>query len=125
MIIAVGTDLVELDRVSRIVSRHGKRFLARILTDHELAYCKGRGSSVASIGARFAAKEAVMKLLGTGWGDGVGWRDIEVRNDAAGNPSIEVSGEAARLVANRGIRTLHVSLSHTNQNALAMVVAES
>jgi holo-[acyl-carrier protein] synthase len=123
MIVSVGTDLVDLDRLRRAVDRSAGRILDRLLTETERAYCQRSRDPLPSIAARFAAKEAIMKCLGTGWGHGVGWRDIEVINSERGEPSARLSGGAAARAHELGIATIHLSLSHTHQHALAMAVA--
>lgn len=126
MIVAVGTDLVEVARVGRAVGdpRTGGRFRARVFTPAETAYCEAQRSPAQSFAARFAAKEAVMKALGQGFGDGVGWREIEVvRGD--GQPALVVTGRAAMRATALRITRWHLSLSHTATHALAFVVAET
>lgn len=125
MIIAIGTDVVEVERVRRALdhARTGERFRARVYTAGEIAYCAPRRGGAESFAVRFAAKEAVMKVLGGGFGDGIGWRDIEiVRTDGA--PTILVHGRARDRAAAMGITRWHVSLSHTAAQAVAVVVAE-
>jgi holo-[acyl-carrier protein] synthase len=117
---AVGVDLIEVGRVARAVERHGARFLERVFTDAELAYC---GRHVAKLAARFAAKEAVAKALGTGIG-AVAWREIEVVRDVAGRPGLALHGKAARLTRERGLGRPLLSLSHTREHAIAFVVWE-
>jgi len=117
---AIGVDLIEVDRVAQTVARFGDRFLKRVYTEQELAYCQGRISSLA---ARWAAKEAVAKALGTGIGD-VSWQEIEVINSPKRGPSIRLYGAAAALAARLEISGLAVSLSHTKDYAIAFVVAE-
>ncbi len=118
---AVGIDLIEIARVQRVIERHGARFLERIYTPIELAYCRGRASELA---ARFAAKEAVMKALGTGV-RGVSWRDIEVLPNPRGKPIVTLYRTAAARAEAIGLQELDVSLSHTRAYALASVVAET
>ena len=101
----------------------GGRF-DRIYTSGEASYCTGQASPAASLAARFAAKEAVMKCLGTGWADGVGFQQIEVVRAASGAVSVRLSGRAAEVAAARGIDTVHLSLSHSDHHAVAMAVAE-
>jgi holo-[acyl-carrier protein] synthase len=115
---SVGVDIVELDRIRRSVERFGDRFLRRIYTERELAYCRGRISSLA---VRWAAKEAVAKALGTGIG-AVGWRDIEVLNDAQQRPAVLLHGPAAQLAARLNIASVEISLSHARDYAVAFVV---
>jgi holo-[acyl-carrier protein] synthase len=120
MVAAVGVDLIEIERVARTVARFGERFLRRVYSERELAYCQGR---IASLAARWAAKEAVAKALGTGVGD-VSWQEIEVVNDASRCPSIQLHGAAAELAVRLGISGFAISLSHTKEYAAAFVVAE-
>ncbi|RMF03705.1 MAG: holo-[acyl-carrier-protein] synthase [Chloroflexi bacterium] len=117
---AVGVDIIETERIAGSVARFGDRFLRRVYTAQELAYCDGRTGSLA---ARWAAKEAVSKVLGTGIGD-VNWHDIEVVNDERCRPAIQLHGAAAQLAARLGISAVAVSLSHTREHAIAFVVAE-
>lgn len=122
MIHAIGIDQISKSRIERAVQRWGKRFLNRILTENELALCSDKGDNIGSIAVRFAAKEAAFKALGTGWGEGVGWRDIEVLNLRNGKPDMIFHGQAARLANNIHI---HCSLSHSQNEAVAVVVLES
>lgn len=120
-----GVDLIELDRIAQTVRKHGERFFTYIYTANELVYCDGRISALA---VRFAAKEAAAKALGTGLiglggGDGVHWNDIEIVNDVARKPSLILHRGAARRAAELGWQNISVSLSHTRNHAIAMVVA--
>jgi holo-[acyl-carrier protein] synthase len=117
--LATGIDLIEINRVEKALQRHGQRFLSRIFTPAELAECGGR---VDSLAARFAAKEAVAKALGTGIGR-VGWQEIEIERGPANEPTLLLTGKAAQLADEIGLNTWSVSLSHTHTHALAMVVA--
>lgn len=123
VIVAVGVDLVELDRIERLLDADGERFLARVFTPAEQAYCFGKAKPVPSLAARFAAKEAVMKCLGTGWTQGVGFAQIEITRDAAGQPSVQLSGRAADAAALRHISGFRLSLSHGEHAAIAFAVA--
>ncbi len=116
--ISVGVDLIEIDRVAATFQRFGTRFLERIYTPDEIAYCRGRAPQLA---ARFAAKEAVMKALGTGT-RGVGWREVEVTRKRSGEPGIELHGRAALRAEQLGIDRIAVSLSHSRHYAVASVV---
>lgn len=118
--LTIGTDIIETERVAQSIERFGDRFLKRVYTEQELDYCKGRVSSLA---ARWAAKEAVGKALGTGIGD-VSWQEIEVVNDAKLRPSIRLYGAAADLAGRQGISNIVISLSHTKDYAVAFVVGE-
>jgi holo-[acyl-carrier protein] synthase len=126
MIVGIGIDVVEVERIARALSRPqtGERFRSRVFTPGEIAYCERRRSAALSYAARFAAKEATMKALGRGFGGGIGWKEIEVERDA-GPPRIRLHGKARDLAARRGIQRLHLSLSHTDALALAWVIAEA
>ena len=117
--LAVGTDLVEVRRIAALVARHGERFTGRVFTPGEVADCGGRAESLA---ARWAAKEAVAKALGTGIG-AVTWQEIEVVRGATGCPAVALHGRAAALAAERGLRQWALSLAHDGGLALAFVVA--
>ena len=117
--VAVGVDLIEIDRVAATLERFGSRFLNRVYTDGEIAYCRGRAPQLA---ARFAAKEAAMKALGTGT-RGVGWREVEVTRNRSGEPGIALHGRAVARANALGVDRLAVSLSHSRAYAVASVVA--
>ncbi|MGE5250185.1 MAG: holo-ACP synthase [Bacteroidota bacterium] len=119
MLIATGVDLIEIERVEQAIARHGDRFLKRVFTPAELQACGGRAQSLA---ARFAAKEAAAKALGRGIGD-VGWREIEVVGNENNAPALRLHGEAQRLAAEQGLLDWSVSLSHSREQAVAVVVA--
>jgi holo-[acyl-carrier protein] synthase len=115
---AIGVDIIELDRIADSVARFGDRFLKRIYTEQEVAYCNGR---VESLAVRWAAKEAVGKALGTGIGD-VSWQEIEIVSQPNCRPGIKLYGAAAELAAQQGITEFAVSLSHAKEYAVAFVV---
>lgn len=119
MMLSVGVDIIEVERVARSVERLGQRFLDRVFTAQEQTYCNGRGPSLAG---RFAIKEAVAKALGTGIGD-MRWVDIEVVCDARGRPELVLHGAAQELAAERGLHVWSISLSHTETHAIGFVVA--
>ena len=125
MIVATGIDIVEIARIERVFARRGTRFRDRIFTEGEIAYCEPRGSKFASYAARFAAKEAMMKALGTGWSNGIGWRDVEVLRDEEGAPSIKLRGSALERFNGLGASRAHLSLTHSRDLAMAQVVLES
>lgn len=125
MIVAIGIDIVEVSRIEEVFARRGERFRDRVFTKAEIDYCEKRGSRLMSYAARFAAKEAVMKGLGTGWGSGVRWRDIEVVAAEAGAPAIHLRGRALERLLEIGARKVHLSLTHTRDLAMAEVVLES
>lgn len=121
--IECGVDLVEIARIEQAVARLGARFVNRIYTEREREYARGRGAQLA---ARFAAKEAAAKILGTGlWRDGVTWHDIEIVNQPGGKPQLNLSGRAAERAAELGLQQWSVSLSHSRGDAIAFVVASS
>jgi holo-[acyl-carrier protein] synthase len=122
-IIGHGVDIVEVARIRRSLEEHGERFLGRVFTAGERAYAVGRARRDEHLAARFAAKEAVMKALGTGWGEGVGWTDVEVELDASGRPGVRLHGRAGMTAAARGIDAWTISLSHTESYAVASVIA--
>jgi holo-[acyl-carrier protein] synthase len=124
VIVSTGVDLVEIARFERVWREWGERFEARVFTDGELAYARKRAPTSVHLAARFAAKEAVMKALGTGWRGGVRWRDIEVARPPGGPPSIRLHGASAAIGRRRGIDRFHLSLTHDAGIALAFVVAE-
>jgi len=123
MILGVGTDLVEIVRVEDLLSRHQERFLSRVFTPAERGDCLDRARPAMHLAARLAAKEAAMKALGTGWGLGVRWLDIEIRSGDGTPPSLSWTGAAATRAEALGIRQTLVSLSHDGGYALAVVVA--
>ena len=125
MIVAIGIDLIEISRIEESLSKPGTRLRDRVFTPSEIAYCESRAARFASYAARFAAKEAAMKALGTGWAKGIGWQEIEVISDKAGAPSLRLSGSALERFQSLGARTAHVSLSHSQDLAIAQVVFES
>jgi holo-[acyl-carrier protein] synthase len=124
MIIGTGVDLVEIDRIAASFDRFGEAFYRKFLTERELAYCKTFSEPAAHVAARFAAKEALSKAVGTGFGAELGWLDIEVVRNEAGCPHLEVTGKGELLLKKRGITHLHLSLSHSRGHAVAMVIAE-
>ena len=121
MILRTGVDILEIDRLRETVDRHGEHFMARIFTSAEQAEC---GINYSSLASRFAAKEAVSKALGTGIGD-VGWQDIEILRAESGAPTLILHGYAERLATQLGLKTWSLTLSHTREHAIAMVVAIS
>ncbi|MER3405473.1 MAG: ACP synthase [Chloroflexota bacterium] len=118
-VLSVGVDIIEIERIAAALERHGSRFLERIYTEREVAYCRGR---VAELAARFAAKEAASKALGTGM-RGIRWRDIEVLPDGRGKPLLYLHGAALARAQELGLREFAVSLSHSRDFAVAVVAA--
>ena len=125
MIVGSGVDLEEVGRVRAAIERYGERFLSRIYTPEEISYVEQRRNRFEGYAARFAAKEAGMKALGTGWDQGVHWVDVEVVNASNGRPSLRLHGRAAEVAAELGCRSIHVSLAHTSGMAIAQVILES
>lgn len=124
MILGTGIDLAEVHRIRESIERFGDRFLHRVFTEREIAYSMSMANKYERFAARFAAKEAAMKALGTGWQRGVTWKDCEVVNLAGGGPTLVLHGRAAEVAAELGIRTLALSLTHTQSYGLANVIAE-
>ena len=126
MVVGVGVDVCDIARIRRALERPtGERFKARIFTPAEQAYCEQRRRGrFASYAARFAAKEAAMKALGTGWADGISWRDVEVVRPSSGPPALVLHGRAAAIARQLGIRRWLVALSHGEASAVASVIAE-
>ncbi len=124
MILGTGIDIVEVARVETAMSRFGERFLARIFTPEERRYCGARANPAEHYAARFAAKEAGLKAIGTGWSRGVRWTDLEVRREPGGRPALILCGKAAEIAAGMGVGRVFVSLSHTGGHAIAQVILE-
>ncbi len=124
VIVGVGVDIVAVARIQKLLDREKDGFLARAFTATERDYCLKRGRPAESLAARFAAKEAVMKVLGTGWAEGVGFLQVEVVRNDKGNPGLKLTGEAAAVAKKLGIGKLHLSLSHCTDHAVALAVAE-
>ncbi|MDW5267813.1 MULTISPECIES: holo-ACP synthase [Acidobacteriaceae] len=125
MVLGVGTDLIEIERVQQSLARFGDRFMHRIFTEGEIAYCQQKKHAAESFAARFAAKEAAAKALGTGIAHGISWREIEVRRNPGERPTLHLTGRAADRAEAMGVRHLHLSLSHSNDIAMAVVIAEN
>lgn len=124
MILGLGTDLVAVDRIRQSMARYGDRFVNRIFTDRERAYAASKANSAERLAARFAAKEAGMKAIGTGWNRGVTWKDFEVVNQASGRPVLHLTGIAQEMASRLGVQRISISLTHTNEMAFAVVVLE-
>lgn len=121
-VIAHGVDLVDTARLARLREQHGRRFLDRVFTPREQAYCLDRKRELEHLAGRFAAKEAVLKVLGTGWRDGIAWTDIEVVNAPSGEPAVHLAGRCAEIAAARGIGRILISISHIETHALASAI---
>ena len=125
MIVGTGIDIAEVARIRQSIERFGQRFLERIFTPGEIGYCDSKVNRFERYAARFAAKEAAMKALGTGWNHGVRWRDCEVARLPGGRPTIQFHGKAAEFAAKLGVRNAALSLSHTQEQAIAQVIIEN
>jgi len=125
MIVGSGVDLCEVPRIQAAIVRHGRRFVERIYTAREIAYAESKANRDERFAARFAAKEAGMKALGTGWRGGVRWKDFEVANLPSGRPTLKFHGKAAEYAQKLGVRNVALSITHTKEQALAMVILES
>ena len=126
MIVGTGVDIAEVPRIRESIERFGDRFLNRLFTEGEIQYCERKKvSRFESYAARFAAKEAGMKALGTGWSRGVRWRDIEVVRPRGQRPTIQFHGAAAAIAAKLGTRNIALSITHTAEQALAHVILEN
>ena len=125
MIVGIGSDLVEIARIRRSVERFGERFLRRIFTEGEIAYCMRKKNFAESFAARFAAKEAGAKALGTGISYGVSWTEFEVVREPSGRPLLRLSGRAAEIAARLEVVKAALSLTHTGEMAMAVVVLEA
>jgi holo-[acyl-carrier protein] synthase len=124
MIIGTGVDIVEIKRFRGAMERSGEKFVLRLFTPDEQQYCNSHRDPVPHFAARFAAKESVFKALGTGWAKGVTWLDVEVQKEEQEAPRIVLHGEAERLCTVKGIRNIHLSLSHSDHSVVAMVILE-
>ncbi len=125
MILGIGIDLVEISRIADALDRYGERFLARVFTHEERLWCAASRNPAPSLAARFAAKEAAAKALGTGISAGIGWQHLAVHREAGQPPRMVFSGPAAERAAAMGVRQVHLSLTHTDRQAQAMVLLDS
>ncbi|MGI8746346.1 MAG: holo-[acyl-carrier-protein] synthase [Bryobacteraceae bacterium] len=124
MIVGTGIDLTEVDRIRAAIERHGARFIDRIYTGNEIAYVESKANRFERYAARFAAKEAGMKAIGTGWRRGVRWQDFEVANLPTGQPTLKLHGVAAEQAAKLGVRNVALSITHTALQGMAFVILE-
>jgi holo-[acyl-carrier protein] synthase len=122
-IIAHGIDLVDCPRIEEMIKRHGKRFIERIFTSSEQAYAESNKDKIEKLAGRFAAKEAILKLMGTGWRGKIAWTDIEVTNNSTGQPEVTLYGEVKKISEKLGIKHISVSITHTANFAIASAVA--
>src|SRR5579871_1535970 len=124
MIIGLGVDITEVERVRSAIERQGERLLKRVYTEKERAYCEKFKNKYERYAGRFAVKEATMKALGTGWSRGVRWVDIEVIRELSGKPRLELRGEARKIADKLGVKHIAVTITHTASQALAQVIFE-
>lgn len=122
-IVGIGTDIVECLRIAQMIDRHGELFVNRVYTPAEIRYCQSRKQATQHFAGRWAAKEAILKALGTGWRRGISWRDMEVRNDEQGRPQVALRGAVRDLVEQLGVREILVSISHCRSHAMAYALA--
>lgn len=122
-IYGIGTDIIECVRIAQMIEKHGEVFLTRVYTRDEIAYCSARKAANQHYAGRWAAKEAVLKALGTGWARGIQWTDVEVVNAAGGKPSIVLAGKAREICQEHAIREILISISHCRNYAIAYAMA--
>lgn len=125
MIVGLGLDIAEIDRIEAAITRHGPPILERLYTSREVSYCESHKNKFERYAARFAAKEAAMKALGTGWKRGVRWRDIEVANAPSGKPSLLLTGVARQFADQLGVTNISLTITHSGNLALAQVIFEN
>jgi|SRR5580658_3792365 holo-[acyl-carrier protein] synthase len=125
VIVGSGLDIAEIDRITAAITRHGAAILERLYTPTEVAYCESHKSKFERYAARFAAKEAAMKALGTGWTHGVRWRDIEVANAPGGKPTLRLQGVAREFAEKLGVKNISLTITHSGNLALAHVIFEN
>jgi holo-[acyl-carrier protein] synthase len=124
-IIGIGTDIIECVRIAKMIERHGELFINRVYTQNEILYCSTRKAATQHYAGRWAAKEAVLKALGTGWSRGIKWTDMEVKNEPGGRPRLHLSGIAAEIAMELEIREMMISISHCRSHATAYALATS
>jgi holo-[acyl-carrier protein] synthase len=122
-ILGIGTDVVEVLRIAQMIERHGELFIQRVYTPFEIDYCNARKAATQHFAGRWAAKEAILKALGTGWARGLSWTDMEVRNDEAGRPSVRLGGGAREVCEKLGITDMMITISHCRTHATAFAIA--
>jgi len=122
-IIVHGIDLVDCPRIEKMIKQHGERFIDRVFTAAEQHYAQGKKDRIEKLAGRFAAKEAILKLMGTGWRGKIAWTDIEILNNAAGQPGVALDGEVKKLADKLGIKHVSVSITHTANFVIASAVA--
>ena len=124
MIVGIGLDVAEIDRIEQAIQRHGEALKKRLYTDAERTYCESHKTSFERFAGRFAAKEAGMKALGTGWRGGITWRDFEVVREPSGKPMLRLTGVARALADKKGVKNILLTITHSGNLALAQVIFE-
>jgi holo-[acyl-carrier protein] synthase len=122
-IIGIGTDITECLRIARMIERHGELFIERVYTSEEIKYCQSRKQATQHFTGRWAAKEAILKALGTGWRKGISWRDMEIRNEPGGKPVVAIRGGVKDVIEQLGITDILVTISHCRTHATATAIA--
>lgn len=122
-ILGIGTDIIECPRIGKMIEQHGELFLRRVYTEREIRYCQARKHAIEHFAGRWAAKEAILKAIGTGWSRGISWTDLEVRNTMDGQPRVLVCGGAKEIAVERGIGDILISISHCRTYATAYALA--
>ena len=122
-VVGIGTDIIECLRIAQMIERHGELFINRVFTPQEIQYCQSRKLATQHFAGRWAAKEAILKAIGTGWRRGISWRDIEVRNEPGGKPVVALRGGARDVIENLSIGQVLVSISHCRSHATAYALA--
>lgn len=122
-ILGIGTDIVECLRIAQMIERHGELFITRVYTPHEIQYCQHRKAATQHFAGRWAAKEAVLKAVGTGWRRGISWRDVEIRNLPSGRPTVALRGGVREVMEELGIGQVLISISHCRSHATAYAIA--
>ena len=125
MIVGLGVDITEVDRIEAAMNRHGRGFLERLFTPAEISYCERHRNRAERFAGRFAAKEAAMKALGTGWARGVRWLDIEIVREPSGKPTLKFTGETRAIAARLGVKNIALTITHDGNTALAQVILEA
>ena len=122
-ILGIGTDIIECPRIGKMIEQHGELFLRRVYTEREIRYCQSRKHAIEHFAGRWAAKEAILKALGTGWSKGISWTDIEIRNGLTGQPRVLVGGGAKEVARKKGVGDILISISHCRTYATAYALA--
>ena len=122
-VFGIGTDIIECLRIAQMIERHGEVFIDRVYTSAEIDYCSSRKAATQHYAGRWAAKEAILKAMGTGWARGIRWRDIEIRNEVSGEPVVALAGGARDVCESLGITRVLISISHCRSHATAYAMA--